>query len=654
MPASQAHVGLGTPLGATLMEDGAVFCAWAPGATAVHVALHGAGRPSAEDWARADENLLVRDSRGRWGGFFPGVAEGTPYRFWTVGPGGSGYHRDPRARELELREYPPACLVRGPDDYPWHDRDFHPPPFHELILYQLHIGVFSAFRDGQDIRPGRVSKFLDVLDRIEYLAALGVNAIQPLPVVEWQGRTSRGYNNTDFYSPEMDYALEPEELPPYLERVNERLRKNGKEVLRAEDLHSQVNQLKAMVDLCHVYGIAVIADVVYNHAGSPLDEQSMRFFDEPANKGGKDPDQYFIGGEGWAAGRIFDYGEPEVRQFLIDNARLMMDEYHVDGFRYDEARVIRNHGGAEFLRDLTSTVRYHKPSAIQIAEWWDWDRATPVLQGPEGLGFDAAMDDRLRIAVRGVLKAASRGQGEYVDLEGLKKALDRPDAYPAAWRASTHLENHDLVDEDRSNKEEIEPRIPALANPANPRDWYACSRSRVAMALLLTTRGIPMVFMGQEFLEKKPWHNNPEKSEWLISWEGVEQPGPKHDFLQFTRDLMWLRRRLPALSGEQLRVFHLHSGNRVIAYHRWLDGTGEDAVVVVSLNEAHWYGYRIGFPWPGRWKEVFNSDFYDALPNPQVAGNGGGVTADGSPLHDFGFSAEITLPANSVLVFARE
>ncbi|HEU0076102.1 MAG TPA: alpha amylase C-terminal domain-containing protein, partial [Longimicrobiaceae bacterium] len=380
----------------------------------------------------------------------------------------------------------------------------------------------------------------------------------------------------------------------------------------------------------------------------------LRFFDQPAGQQGQDPDQWFIGGEGWAGGRIFNYGEAEVRRFLIDNARMMLDEYHVDGFRYDEARVIRNNGGADFLRDLTSTLRYHKPGAIQIAEWWDWDRATPVLPGPDGLGFDAAMDDRLRSAVRRVLEEASRGADAHVELDAVREALEIPPSYPAAWRASTHLENHDLVDADRGNPDDIEPRIPTLANPADPRDWYARSRSRVATALLLTTRGIPMLFMGQEFLEKKPWHNSPGQAEFLVSWAGVDEPGPKGDFLHFTRDLVWLRRRLPALSGEELRVFHLHSGNRVIAYHRWLEGEGGDVVVVASLNESPWHGYRIGFPWPGRWSEVFNSDFYDGLPNPQVVGNGGGVTADGPPLHGFATSAAITIPANGVVIFVRE
>ena len=93
---------------------------------------------------------------------------------------------------------------------------FRPPPFNDLIIYQLHIGVFYATEGGHDIRKNRVAKFLDVLGHLEHLAALGVNAILCLPVVEWQGQHSRGYNNTDFFSAEMDYALRPEELTPYL------------------------------------------------------------------------------------------------------------------------------------------------------------------------------------------------------------------------------------------------------------------------------------------------------------------------------------------------------------------------------------------------------------------------------------------------------
>jgi 1,4-alpha-glucan branching enzyme len=644
-----------------VVPGGATFRVWAPTATAVHLALRGPGTPEPEEWTPSEGDRLVRDDRGYWSGFFPGAGAGSLYRFWTVGPGGEGYKRDPRARELELLGWPEIDgIVRGPCDYPWHDAGFRPPPFHELIIYQLHIGVYYA-RDeaGNDIRQGRVCKFLDVLDRLEYLVDLGVNAIQPLPVVEWQGTFSRGYNNTDFFSPEMDYALHPDELGPYLGRVNALLRKKGLAELEAEDLRSQVNQLKALVDLCHVHGLAVILDVVYNHAGGPFDDQSMRFFDRPGNHQWWDPDSYFIGGDGWAGGRIFDYGSAEVRQFLLDNARLFLDEYHADGFRFDEVSVIHDHGGVPFCRDLTGTLRYHKPGAIQIAEYWNWDRATAVIPAPEGLGFDAALHDGLRSAVRAAIGSAAGGPSSYVDLDSVALALRRPVAFPASWRAVVHLENHDLVDGDRDNPAKILPRIPALAHWADRRDWPARSRSRVATGLLLTAPGIPMLFMGQEFLEDKPWHNDPDRDDLFLYWAGLDAPGPMRDFLRFTSDLCHLRRRHPALRGEGINPYFTHNLDRVLAFHRWVDGIGRDVIVVASLRDATHWDYPLPFPVGGFWHEVFNSDAYDSLSpsgglNPHSAGNPWGVTADGPPLAGCPTSARVVIPANGLLVFARD
>jgi len=100
-------------------------------------------------------------------------------------------------------------------------------------------------------------------------------------------------------------------------------------------------------------------------------------------------------------------------------------------------------------------------------------------------------------------------------------------------------------------------------------------------------------------------------------------------------------------------VFLRHNLDRVIAIQRWVEGIGQDVVVVASLNEFTFYGYRVGFPGSGRWREVFNSDFYDHLPNPIVAGNGGQIFADGPPAQGLPNSASIVIPANAVLVFAR-
>ena len=84
------------------------------------------------------------------------------------------------------------------------------PAFRDLVVYQFHIGVYYAVDgSGNDARRNRPGTFLDVVDRLEYLVDLGINAIEPLPVIEFPTTTSEGYNYTDYFSPEMDYTLPP-------------------------------------------------------------------------------------------------------------------------------------------------------------------------------------------------------------------------------------------------------------------------------------------------------------------------------------------------------------------------------------------------------------------------------------------------------------
>src|SRR5262249_56647885 len=115
------------------------------------------------------------------------------------------------------------------------------------------------------------------------LAALGVNALQPLPVVESPGEWSLGYNGTDLSSPERDYSVPPVDLPPYVDKVNALLAKKDCPSVTISELTGQVNQLKALIDVCHLNGLAVIIDVVYNHAGGNLDAESIHYFDLPVD-----------------------------------------------------------------------------------------------------------------------------------------------------------------------------------------------------------------------------------------------------------------------------------------------------------------------------------------------------------------------------------
>jgi 1,4-alpha-glucan branching enzyme len=655
MAASQAHINANTPLGANIVDGGVTFRTWAPNAKQVYVALNDPGTAFPSVWQKSDNDLLVKDANGYWSGFVQGLSDGGEYRFYVVGPTGiEGFKRDPYARELKLDGYPDCnCIVRSPSQFTWHDQGYRPPAFNDLIVYQLHIGVFFAEdSQGQDIRRNRVCKFLDVVNRIEYLADLGINAILTLPFQEYQGRNSLGYNGTDLFSPEMDYTVRTPDLHSYLVLVNRLLTAKGKPPRTIQELSGQINQLKTLVDLCHLYGIALIMDVVYNHAGPGFDGQSILFFDQQP-QGDKANSLYFTREE-HASGSIFDFNKPEVRQFLIDNGKMLLEEYHMDGLRYDQITVIDEHGGWFFCQDLTDTLRFIKPAAVQIAEYWGSERWKGIARRPFGMGFDVGYSDTVRDSLRRVIQQASGGADATVNFNRLADALDMTYADGQRWTVFQCIENHDLLDFNHGDRQS---RIPALADPSNARSWYARSRSKVASGILLTAPGIPMLFMGQEFLEDKFWTDWQGRPDLLIYWQGQEG-ADRHmvDQHRFTRDLLWLRRKHPALRSDGFKVFHVHNDNRVIAFQRWVPGIGRDVIVIVSLNEHTFYNgsYRIGFPSHGHWYEVFNNDVFDTFVNPNVQGNAGGIETDELPWDGLPYSAGLTLPANSILVFAKD
>jgi len=658
MSASQEHIDLDTPMGANLTANGATFRVWAPAAEAVYVC------GDFNDWRHADAELLVRQpGTGYWAGFIPRVKDGAQYKFWIKGTGSEGYKRDPYARELTSPGSHPGtiafpacnCVVRDPDAYPWHDWDFRPPAYNDAIIYQFHVGTFYGTDDaGRDTRVERVAKFLDVLFRIDYLVSLGVNAIQPLPIDEFPTEFSLGYNGVDLFSPEMEYTVQPQELGRYAAKLNELLRNRlgtTAAPVSVEMLKSHASQLKALIDVCHVYGIAVFLDVVYNHAGGGFDDESIYYFDrrpkaDPANS------LYFTE-KGFAGGLAFDFEKPEVRRFVLDNARFFVNEYHADGFRYDEvsALVALNDGnGWSLCQELTDTVKFIRPSTAQIAEYWPVKPEAVKRFSEGGAGFDAEWNDALRDSVRNAVRRASIGMNSQVDMDSIGRALYNP-GFAAEWKAVQCIENHDIV----YKNHEGSARVAAIADAGNHRSWYAESRDRVATGLLLTAPGIPMIFMGQEFMEDKPWSDDPrDNPDTLIWWDGLKNGEmAMNDQLRFTQDLIKLRRRHPALRAEPIKVFHVHNQNRVIAFHRWAGMAGRDVVVVASLNENP-LTYELGFPLEGKWIEVFNSDVYENFPNPNPVGNGGSIMAKSEQRDGLPCSATITIPPNGILVFARD
>ncbi len=434
-------------MGAQLIDQGATFRVWAPRAKRVYVI-----RPS-NGWIPEEPAQLTPLGRGHWGGYLPEYNDGSLYKFWIDGEGTAGPKRDPYARELEVKWPDPACILRNAGSFPWQDQGWRPPDFSDLIVYQFHVGTYFGPN-----REGRVAKFLDVLDRIEYLADLGVNAIEPLPIVEYSTARSMGYNGSDLFSPEMDYQVSDGELDGYLSLANRLLTARGKAGLSRATLAVPINQLKALIDICHHFGIAVLLDVVYNHASGDVKGQpeSIYFFDRWK---GSDPNesQYFTDRD--HTGPVFAFSKPEVRQFLIDNARFFLDEYHVDGFRYDQVTVIdhENPGsGWLFCQDLNGTLRAVDASAINIAEYWGPEPTVVRRREDGGAGFDANWHDGLRRSIRGVIAQASGGRNADVRWQPVVDHLRAP-GFPNAWRAVQCIESHDEVYRDRA------PRIAALA-----------------------------------------------------------------------------------------------------------------------------------------------------------------------------------------------
>lgn len=624
------------PMGGTLVPGGATFRVWAPRASAVHVSGDFNG------WIKDASSLMSPIGGGHWASFVPDLKDGDAYLFYVEGVGSSGFKRDPRARLLSVQPSFPACnsLLRDASRFPWHLERFVPPAFNDLVVYQLHVGTFAPHPENAD------GKFFDVIERVPHLAALGINALELLPIQEFPTNFSMGYNGVDLYSPENQYAEADEaKLSRYVDRTNAILQAAGHAPYPGIDrLRHSDNQLRALIDVCHVHGIAVIFDVVYNHAGGGFDDKSMWFLDR--HTPGDNNNSLYFTDQGWAGGLVFAFWNDGVRQFLMDNATFLYEEYRIDGFRFDEVSVIDRFGGWATCQDLTSTLRAQKPEAIQIAEYWPVNAWIVKDRGEGGAGFDATWSDGIRNSVRAAIANASQGAGARVPMSPIADAIAAM-GLRNRWRAVHAIENHDIVYAGRDG------RIAALADGSDPRSWYARSRSRVALGLLLTAPGIPLLFMGQEMLASRPWSDTPS-ADTEIDWTAFDRGDEvMAGFLRFASDLIGLRLTMPGLRGEGCAVIHVHDDNRVLAFQRWVEGDGGDVVVICSLNESPFHNYAIGFPARGRWRQVFNSDIYDHEAGTAGAADGS-VHADGPSLHGLPASAAVAIPGNGLLVFARD
>ena len=198
--------------------------------------------------------------------------------------------------------------------------------------------------------------------------------------------------------------------------------------------------------------------------------------------------------------------------------------------------------------------------------------------------------------VRGVLEEV---QDADRDMGQVQAALERRYAASAFSRV-VFTESHDADGNGRT-------RVPAEIDPAQPDSWWSKKRSTLGAALVLTAPGIPMLFQGQEFLEQRPFVQDPAPLDWVnvTTYAGILEL--YLDLIRLRRDWFGVTR---GLRGEGCHVFHVNNTAKVVAFHRFdQGGPGDDVIVVLNFANIGYAQYAIGLPGPGGWRVRFNSDW---------------------------------------------
>ena len=543
-------------LGSMPTSDGVAFRVWAPHAD--HVSVIG----SFNSWDAA-VHPMASEPHGFWSIHVESARIGDHYKFQLFTPWGVIKRIDPYAREVTNSVG--NAIVHDPD-FCWDDDDFSMMSWNELVIYELHVGTFND--DGLNL-PGQ---FNSVTSRLEHLKRLGINAIEIMPVGQFAGQRSWGYNPSHIFAVDSDYG--------------------------------GALGLKRFIKRAHQVGMAVILDVVFNHFG-PSDLDLWRF------DGWSENDKvgiYFYNDDRaltpWGETRP-DFGRGEVRQYILDNVRMWLDDYHLDGLRFDSTGYIRTIGDAgteeipdgwSILQAINEIVAQHHPGCLTIAEDLRSNDWLTKDVGAGGAGFGSQWDPHF---VQPIRQAVIASQDEDRALGNIRDAIlyrYNDDAFERV----IYSESHDDVANGQS-------RIPQDVNPADPTGWHAQKRSTMAAAMVFTAPGIPMLFQGQEFLEGG-WFRDTVPVDW-------DQRQEFRGIVRLYRDLIRLRLDREGLSrglcGQFTQVFHLDTKRNVLAFHRWdRGGPGDDVVVIANFFHEPQENYIVGLPAANRWKLRFNSDWH--------------------------------------------
>jgi maltooligosyltrehalose trehalohydrolase len=509
--------------------------------------------------------------RGWWEMLDDGASAGTRYGYSLDG---GEVRPDPRSPSqpdgvLGLSE------VVDQGAYAWSDAGWKGMRLDAAVIYELHTGTFSP-----------QGTFDGIVERLPHLLALGVDAVELMPVAEFSGDRGWGYDGVDLFAPHHAYGGPA--------------------------------GLKRLVDACHLSGLGVVMDVVYNHLG-PVGNFLAEFGPYFTDRHQTD----------WGAGFNFDGPESdEVRRFVLDNALQWVRDYHVDGLRLDAVHAMADQAPIHILEQLAREVNAlgteRRRATFVIAESDLNDPRFVRGRAAGGYGLDAAWSDDWHHAMHAALTGERSGYYEdFGSLEILGKALRQAWAYDGVWSAHRQkvrggstaglpahafviaLQNHDQIGNRAAGD-----RLGTLVEEG---------ALKAAAALLLTSPFTPMLFQGEEWSASSPFqyftdHEDPELGKAVsegrrrefdrFGWDPDGTPDPQdpgtfdhsklvwteldepfhRQMLEWYRELIRLRSRLGApqgSTGNGVRV-DVDSDARTVAFQR--DGIS----VRVNLGETAW------------------------------------------------------------------
>jgi maltooligosyltrehalose trehalohydrolase len=419
-----------------LGQGRAGFHLWAPEATSVHLQLAGQPLP------------MQRVEGGRWQ-LEAECEVGTPYRFALVLKNGQSLSIADPASRAQQGDVDDDSLVVNPAAFHWRHPEWTGRPWQEAVIYELHVGLLGGFEG--------------VTAKLASLAALGITAVELMPVADFPGARNWGYDGVLPFAPDAAYGTPAE--------------------------------LKRLIDTAHGLGLMVLLDVVYNHFGPD------------GNYLGAYAPDFFKKDSSTAWGGAIDFDQPEVRSFFTSNALYWINEYRFDGLRIDAAHAIAEQ---DWLVEMAHQVRAQASPSRHVHLVLEHDgNAASLLAGP----FDAQWNDDGHHVLHVLLTGETDGYyRDYADApaERLARCLSEGFIYQGEASAHRHGEHRGepsgglkptafvlfLQNHDQTGNRAFGDRITTLAHPA---------ALKAAQALQLLAPQVPLLFMGEESAASNPF-----------------------------------------------------------------------------------------------------------------------------------------------------